>query len=581
MNKELLLALSLIALALPFVLSLFVAIHPRSRPKTIDDYFLYSRSLRPEDFVKTSVGYSLQAAAIVLFLMWSLNYGAVVLFIPVAWSLGYVLMMLAVKIGVLDHFLKSPTSSTTTIHGYVGSAARARLQRPLVLVLALTTVVGIGGTLVAEIDYALSLVLPTLGFAHGPNAIFISTGALLGVLFFTACYVLWGGYKAVVETDKVQVPLSYMSMCLVLFGVTGLAASAGHRTEAIIITSAAVVLLWLFYMSRGRIARTESEYPRWRDRLLFWTLIIVGLFTLAFCFNGTQTSPAALSFFVHHDHFLGFGLVGAISLILANIIWQFVDISSLQRLQSLDFPRGNDADLGPARRKVLAGLRATAVEAGGGWVIVILLAFALKAAGVGSTHADASTFFREVSGIALVITPLLVFALICFALSTIDGFISAIAYVAYYDVHQPNDSGASESRRLATARITTFLAVGVIYGAYVLLKWYLSKQEDPSSPGLLLGQVLYAIYAVQISIGPIVLVRLFAPSLVSGVAGVASVATGWVAAFGTALSGPWFGVIQDSWYVIPPLAAFTMAALGYVVAAAIVRFFESRLSAKA
>jgi len=581
MNKELLLTLSLIALALPFVISLFIAIQPRSRPKTIDDYFLYSRSLKPEDFLKTSVGYSLQAAAIILFLMWSLNYGAVVLFIPVAWSLGYVLIMLAVKAGKLDHFLKSSTSSTTTIHGYVGAEASGRSQRPLVLILALTTVVGIGGTLVAEIDYALSLVLPTLGFAKGPSAMFISTGALILILFFTACYVLWGGYKAVVETDKLQVPLSYVSFCVVLFAVTGIAAFRGRRAEAIIIASTAVFLCWRFYRSRGRIASTEKDYPRWRDRLQFYTLIVVGLFTVVFCLNGKQTTPISLAFFVHHDHFLGFGLVGASSLVLANTIWQFVDISSLQRLQSLELPRNNDENPAPAAKpKLLAGLRATAVEAGGGWVVVILLAFALQAAGVGNTYRDTSSFLREVSGAATLITPLLVFALMCFALSTVDGFISAVAYVAYYDIHQPNDSDAAEARRLTTARITTFLAVGIIFVAYVMLKWYLANREDPSSPGLLLGQVLYAIYAVQISIGPIVLLRLFWPSMVNGIAGITSVVAGWVGAFATALSGPRLGVIQDSWYVIPPLAAFIMALLAYFVTFGLVSLLRSAVPKK-
>ncbi len=574
LNNELLLGLSLVALAFPFILSIFIAIQPRSRPKSVSDYFLYSKRISPKDFLKTSVGYSFQAASVVLFLLWSQSYGAIVIFIPIAWGVGYVLMMFAVKAGVLDDFLASSPESNETIHGYVGRDVQSFLQRPFVLTLAITTVAGIGGTLVAEVDYALSLILSVLGFSENPNATLISTVALVGVLFFSSCYVLWGGYRAVIETDKVQVPLSYISFCTIIFAVSGMAAANGHKVEAIVITIATVLLLLIFYLLRGRVAQDGEYSSRWQDRIVFWTLIVGGLFTLAFSLNGTQSTPATFSFFVHHENFLGFGVFGAISLILANMIWQFVDISSLQRLQSLEFPcqEGNERNI--ARKKISQGLLSTAVESCGVWILVIVLAFALKAAGVGEVFTDAAMFFHAASNLTIIITPLLVFALICFAISTIDGLISATAYVAYYDLQRPPRDEIASIQKLSTARSITFLTVSIICTAYLTLKWYLSHQD---TSGLLLGQILYAIYAIQISIGPAVLVRLLAPSYLNAVAAITSIIAGWVGAFVSALTDPWLGIVEDSWYVIPPLVAFTMATAMYIFTYGIVKILVPRL----
>lgn len=142
------------------VVAVFAALLPTARTLTIDGYFLFEKSLDIDSFLKTSVGYSLQAAAIFLFFQWAITYGLYALFVPLAWSMGYVISGIALRSGKFDGLLESrPPSSIHTIHGYVGEKMNCRwsaVGRLAILLLSLATILGIGGTLMAEVDYAAS-----------------------------------------------------------------------------------------------------------------------------------------------------------------------------------------------------------------------------------------------------------------------------------------------------------------------------------------------------------------------------------------------------------------------------------------
>ncbi len=252
-----------------------------------------------------------------------------------------------------------------------------------------------------------------------------------------------------------------------------------------------------------------------------------------------------------------------ISLALANGLWQFVDISSLQRLQSVEFKKTDSASgLSDSRSRIQRGILAAAIEGSGVWVLVILLAFALKTNGV-TSYSDVHAFFRDLSGASLLLTPILVFAIICFMMSTVDGFISAMSYVAYCDIynHHPDaEEGNSDSLRFP--RITTALALMFIYAGYLLLRQSLKDRDDADT---VLPAILYAIYAVQISIAPAVVVRFFLPRTISALGVVLSVLAGSAAAILTAISPAKLGIPEASWYVIPPLATLLAATLAYAL----------------
>ena len=552
------LGLSLVAAVLPFALSLFVAFRPEARSQlTVENYFLYGRRVTPERFLKTSVGYSLQVASIFLFMFWVFTYGLTALFVPVAWFGGYVLVGVALRFKLLDPFLGDQASKTVTIHNYLGRDARR--PRFLVFALALATVVGLGGTMIVEIDYATSFILPLLGFQDvgGPYGERI---AQIAVLIFTGAYVLWGGFKAVILTDEVQVPLSYGAFCIFLFSVCVLASAKGQGVHAGVVSLLAAALLVGFAVSRQVLIGQMLQ----QDRLLLISLAGLGAIVAWIAFTSTPATEIVSVLAVpSSDAFLGFGILGLLSLTLTNVVWQFVDISSLQRLQSVEFlPITSER-----RAKLTRGVLAAGIEAAGVWVLVILLAVALLAVGVES-YDGLQSFLIARDGFASLLAPLLVFAYAVFMISTVDGFMSAISYVSYYDFHgvRSNAPTADFEEELKTPRWTTVVAVGFLYIGYLIRDSQVER----------IDQVLYAIYALQISILPAIFAKLVWPRSVYGPAGVSGVVVGFGFALYTALTAPMFGIHENSWYVLPPLAAILGASASYAVVAAIGHFADSR-----
>ena len=344
----------LIAATLPFVASIMSAFSPATRVKDIEGYFLFDRNLDIDSFLKTTVGYSLQVASIALFFYWTVNYGLLgPLVVCGAWSAGYLLMARAVKRGWLDAFLglippnKSPQAEalapTETIHGYIGERMKrssGSMRKWGVLFVSLASVIGLGGTMMAEIDYSTQFFVRSIG-ANGGTDI-LNFWIEVAVLAFTILYVLWGGYKSAVFTDRFQVPVAYVAFSIFGFGLAALARSAHAETGVSLVICTMVFLFVVLWAQRRWLLKSVLPSDIW-DRvttnLTFGPVIVFGLSALAYLgwSDAGAWSLAPLRQILFPDvSFLGFGLWGTIALIFANGVWQFIDISSLQRLQSLE-----------------------------------------------------------------------------------------------------------------------------------------------------------------------------------------------------------------------------------------------------
>ncbi len=573
MKNAWLLALSLIAVTVPFVGAIIIALQRKARPRDIEDYFLYDRSLPSKDFLKTSVGYSLQAASIYLFIYWALVYGIGAIFVPIAWWAGYVLQRWAVSRGYLDRFLGR--EGVHTIHRFTGEAADdssgqkklGKAARTLVVAMAVSTIIGLGGTLIAEMDYASVFVHDALGLT---GARFVTIASHIGVLLFAGLYVLWGGYRAVVETDKFQVPVSYVSFGVVLFVMAALLARGGDLAYGLVIAVLGTVMYAWFWWRRRSIRSLDPTYSIKGDSLVFGPLVLVGFFVVVASVlgGGRQSSGTTLATFLGWQQgyagfngLLGFGVLGVLALLVANAGWQFVDISSLQRLQSVQFGGHN----GEQRRHVLMGLNQTAVEAAGVWVLILLLGLGLRLAKLPGTETTAS-FFAALPGAAALLAPVFVFTVITFMLSTVDGFISAISYVAHYDLFSSGEGERGQVEALRYPRMVTLLTMFAVYLLYLLVKEQVHDR---------ISAVLYGVWAFQISIGVVIIRAFFSRKegrRVNALAGVASVFAGWVGAIWTVFSStPWFGIPADSWYVIPPLVAAVFSTAVYLAWAGVAR----------
>ena len=78
------LALLAVAAFLPFLFSFISAVWSDSKPRGVQDFFLFERKLDTGRFATGSVGYSMQVASIYLFLYWFPLYGFWSLIVPAA-----------------------------------------------------------------------------------------------------------------------------------------------------------------------------------------------------------------------------------------------------------------------------------------------------------------------------------------------------------------------------------------------------------------------------------------------------------------------------------------------------------------
>ena len=214
-----------------------------------------------------------------------------------------------------------------------------------------------------------------------------------------------------------------------------------------------------------------------------------------------------------------------------------------------------------------------AIEAGGVWTLVIFLGLALKLADV-EVYEDVGSFFAGLTGINAVAMPLLVFAIVTIMISTIDAVMSTMAYVSYYDIiakqtlatDDTNSSDGTDDYKahLKRPRLTMLVTVLVIYIIYQSVRYFVRSDR--------IDAAIYTIYAVQLSIGVVIVVALIKPESLRIWPSLLSILLGSVAALAVAFSIPRFGfgddsswLPDDSWWVLPPLVAFVCSVVVYRV----------------
>ena len=580
-------ALVPIAALAPFVWSFAVAAGRRElKPRSHSDYFLYERALTPEEFLSTSVGYGLQVAAIFLFIDWTLAYGLAALFVPAFWYGGYVIMATAVRRGYLDKFLTRPSASgdegrklpqVATIHGFVGqmlhsttltiTAPHPRSIATAVKAMALVTILGLAGTLIAEMDYVTQFVIHVVGETfteHSDISTEIGITQIIihiAILGFALSYVLIGGFKAVVATDRHQVPLSYAAFAVVTFGVFILLGENDLSSAPILGGALAIIAGFIFYAigwQRLRLDRMTGGESTFRDFIPLAAGVVgcvVGLYYILTA-RGSVNSSFPLLWPGEGSVFAGFGLWGLASLAWANMFWQFIDVSSLQRLQAVS--GGSDVtSMDQVREKVILGLNASGRESAGTWVLAIVLALGLGASGV-TGSSELVAYFEGMTGAYSLLLPIFVLAITTFMVSTIDGFISAISFVSYYDVLGSKAQDESD-KHLKRARSITVISVVVVYAMYLAARLSLEGQDGA------IGLVLYTVYGAQSSVGLVVLIALFRRQWLNAPAVVLSVVAGAIAAYLSVFAeAPPPFIPEHSWWVIPPLAALLASGVAYI-----------------
>ena len=567
----------LIAATIPFVASILSALSPKTRVNDIGDYFLYDNKLDVDSFVKTTVGYSLQVASIFLFFYWTLTYGiAAPVIVCISWGLGYVLISFLLQKGKLDNLLKigaDDDSHVKTIHGIIGNNVETKslsFKNIIVFFAATASIIGIGGTMMTEVDYSTAYIVNAIGSANNITiGILTSSLISLAILLFTAFYVLWGGYRSVVFTDRFQTPVAYGAFALfsLILAIYGFGRSDPSNTA--IILSVIIATYSLIGWRRLILIKRFPNDPqltsnRFSTFLTFSPIVFFGfilLVTNLSKFNFTSLDKLGESLFVPASNFLGFGIWGIVALVFVNALWQLVDISSLQRLQSLEITENNNQ-----RFEIGKALTNTGIEAGLGWIIICFVAVLLKEVGL------SSDFVKDMimADNKLLVFGVIVFIFTCvvYMLSTISGFISALSYISYYDL-VPIISGAyvtgegEDRKKLALARMTTIAALAIVAALYIALKTMVD--------GTQIAYVLYAIYAFQIVILPSAFLAStgWSKSLTPYAVFVSIIVGAAVACWTATSTSGWrvfegLGVNADSWAVMPPFLSGFASIIAYI-----------------
>ncbi len=500
-------------------------------------------------------------AAVFLFADWGFRYGFGGFWVPLFWLLGYLLLYFFIP--KFEPFLEK----TWTLHGYL----RNRFNSPnLQIVAALATILGLWGTMMVEIDYCTSVYQSVLGTNWLQGGTFI-----LGLFFlaFGVSYVVYGGYKATVNNERLQVPIAYVFFLLVIFFLLTMVRSAGYETDFNIIWYLLLLLFVIMTIAKvnivGRIK--ENHEPFLSDKQIaipiFGILALVVIrFTIEPSLVGTISNRLPSLAENISVQLKAQGALAIFSLFVANFFWMPVDVSTWQRISSVKIDRSLPVSqrLAPLRK----GIFRVMLESPVSWGFGVVFGMALKYSGLFTTQDDASSgipkftealvnFQIQGLGIGKAVSflfPIFIVSMIAVMLSTIDELLSAITFTAFDDVIERKEGvieeGSAGKRSLTKARLTT-LGICAI-GAFVYYGFrYLIKIE--------IGTILYTFYASQLALFPTVVASLYGKKRI-GTAAIWSIILGVISAFATA----YFITIESlDLSLISPLVCLVVACLTY------------------
>jgi len=531
---------------------------PSSRASKKDEYQLAARNVSATNYATASVGYALQMAAVFLFAYWGFRYGYGALWTVLFWFLGY-----GVLYFLLPRFVPYLAGeSPRTLHEHLRAAYGD--SRLLQFLAAGATILGLLGAMIAEVDYTTQIYNPLL--ASKPPLIKLALEAFF--LITGLCYVVFYGLKAEVNTERWQVPIAYAGFLLALFfSFPAVWVESGRVTFAKI---AWALLLTLLIIVVAKINFRGGRERKWRvllpDGQIAIPFIAIVLLIAEWQWLRLSHAPGPNSGILDEplgEQLRAQGLLGVASLFFANVFWMPVDLSTWQRLASIDTRGGGEV----AFRRLREGTWRVLFESPASWCLGVVLGWTIRAARVLLPGDDASEGLKRFStalaegrlslgSSTLGSVGYFFFVASCVAvmLSTISSLLVAISYTAERDFLPLLTKGSSNSSSLKSSRLLSVAIVVVGFAVYEFMR---------RQVGANLQTLLYGAYAAQLALVVIVLFMLFGRRK-SRRAAIVSLLFGFSA---TVLST--FLAIKtgsDDFAVLPPLCAVFGALAGYLFA---------------
>jgi Na+/pantothenate symporter len=539
-----------IAIVLATFLSplIYLLIAALSKPaSSVADLLYANRTLSPADYADTTFMYGVQVAALVLFVAWGYQYGLFALVVPFFWAVGYLGFSLALNIPRLrDTFL---SANFGTLHSFL---AREHSGKSIAWIAAGVSLVALAGPAMYEPFFVAGTIANGLGFAAAD----VGKMQLLVFLLFvvvSAIYLTIGGFRTVAQTNKWQLFVGYTAfnafLALLIYNLNAVPSD---------VRSYFSMLFLLLSLSMAAVAWVVQLKQAKRDLLTVSSHLLAGVF-FALTYLTLPAATASTSFvsFIASQFVQPFPWVALVGLLIANGLYQFVDVGQWQRLLALDASGGKatstEEERAAAMRQVARANLLAGTASALSWCVAVFFGVLMKVA-----YPQEDPF--SILGTALnrlapfdnpLVAFLFVMAIIAIMFSTLDALCASVSFTVQTDWFGIGTSSSESQQRsaLLRARIIT-LGLIVIYVLYYL--WL--RDRTAGQP----DAILYASWSLQIGLLPAVLAALF--SRKSWWGSVLSMIGGAIGAMYLVAAGK-----ADLVFELGPILALGGAAVGFAV----------------
>ena len=467
-------------------------------PKTSEEYHYAARKLPPEDFVDTTIMYALQVAAISLFATWGYLHGLYSLLVPFFWGLGYIIISFLLWQGKLDSLIYS--DSFKTIHQFIGGNKYSAVGK----VAAVITLLSISGPAMFEAFFT-SAVIKNSQIIIGNSSMNAESLAII-FLVMSTIYMLRGGFTGAVRLDKIQLASGYvLFVAFVSVLLMSLNISLNSSSDSAIVCILSILLfltaitIFIFRISLGRSTHRADAYG-------LGCTFVASLLPLYPAVNSFSIGSLLSINKIDLSNFFfpsSFTVPALVSLFIANVFYQLVDVGNWQRILAVDVNLDgvDDVERKSKYKSLLsASLNNIAISSPLTWIVAILLGLCVRLI-ERSTHSE--DVFQSI--LSFILSPsnpmaqplmiLLITSLVAIMFSTIDALVSATSFTVTNDIFEKNDEAELDVHRTIT--------VGVIV-VQLLFYLFISFAAKDSA-----ASVLYLCWSFQIAFAPAILSTLF------------------------------------------------------------------------
>jgi Na+/proline symporter len=483
------------------------------KPTSYSDYHYGGRTIPLYKFTDSTVMYAVQVAAITLFATWGYDAGFWAIWVPIFWAMGYFAIAYMLNNGLLDTFLKQ--DKIGTIHQFLSE--KGGNFKLLGALAALASLLGIAGPAMFEAQYVGELVarIGTTSLDQNVASDLISKYSplfFISFLILASIYMLYGGFKAIVNTDVYQLGIGYSGFSIVLSILLVIVAQSGNKFASLLlliilaISSGALLLYWknIFKIQNKNDKHILSELPLYIGLLSYSCALLISAFFIKS--SGEVFSVNVWSQFIDaHQIFnpLSLGAMGIISLLIANSLYQIVDIGQWQRLASVKLDENEYLN---SRERLAKTIRMTGVYSSFTWIVAVFFGMTLKyiSGAVSKNPYDAVAIFlvnySKGNAIEQFVVFLMIVSVVAIMFSTLDSLVSSITFTIHNDwLVSLNE----KFRSIAIGRLFTVLFIVLAFFLYDLLSKNVSSFAD----------ILYSCWAFQIALFPIVYVAVWKGSI--------------------------------------------------------------------